>query len=117
MGMNQYYVINTQYIKQHLSKMNKEDIERTLCSLDLLLENIENNLLDIFKDTDKFMVEIDHSKKEISLLWDPLPSHDWKVIFDKEKNNESIYNTFMDAIDFVKHTKWGDDLIKEIQST
>jgi hypothetical protein len=29
-----------------------------------------------------------------------LPDEDWKVVFDKEKNSESIYNTFMFAIEY-----------------
>ena len=63
------------------------------------------------------MIEVDHIKKEVTLLGDELPVDNWKIIFDKEKNNQSIYNTFMDAINFSKRAKWGDNLIKEIKSS
>jgi hypothetical protein len=63
-----------------------------------LLENIQNNIFDIIQN-DKIMIEIDHQKKEVTLLGEELPIQNWKIIFDKEKNAESIYNTFIFAIE------------------
>lgn len=114
--MSEYLIINIQNIKQHLSELDKEDSERTLSGLDLLIDNIEYNLLNILQDDDKLMIEINHDKKEITLLWEILPSDHWKILFDKEKNNESIYNTLMDAINYINQTEWWEELIKEIQS-
>lgn len=111
--MNQYYLINTTQIKQYLSKLDQLDVERTLCWLDLLVENVQNNLFAVIQN-DTIMVEVDSDKKEVTLLGDILPTENWKIIFDKEKNNQSIYNTFMFAIDYAKQVAWWDNMIKKI---
>lgn len=115
--MTQYYLINTQNIKQHLLEMDKEDTERTLCGLDFLLNNINDNLLDVLQGASTLMIEVNHNKKEVTLLGNTLPSEHWKIIFDQERNNETIYSTFIDAINVAKQTEWWDNLIKEIKST
>lgn len=112
---NEYYLINTSKIKSYLSELNKLDSDRVLCWLDLLLENIQNNLFNIIQN-DKIMVEIDHQKKEVTLLWEELPIENRKIIFDTEKNSESIYNTFTFAIDYAVQEERGENMIKEIQS-
>jgi len=111
--MHQYYLINTTQIKNYLSELDKLDSERVLCWLDLLVENVQNNLFDVMHNN-TIMVEVDSDKKEVTLLGDILPTENWKIIFDKEKNNESIYNTFMFAVDYAKQVEWWDNLIKEI---
>jgi len=111
--MNQYYLIDTIQIKQYLSKSNKLDPERPLCWLDLLIENIQNNLLGL--KNNKLMIEIDNQKKLVTLLWEKLPTENWKIIFDKEKTNESIYNTFIFALDYVNQKKWWGNMIKKIE--
>lgn len=63
------------------------------------------------------MIEINHEKKEVTLLWDDLPDEDWKVVFDKEKNSESIYNTFMFAIEYAVKVEWWETMIKRINSS
>ena len=113
--MNQYYLINTTQIKYYLSELDKLDSQRVLCWLDLLIENIQNNLLDVIQD-DEIMVELDHQKKEVTLLWEKLPTENWEIIFDKEKNSESIYNTFVFAMEYVVQVEWWEDMIKEIKS-
>ena len=113
--MSQYYLINTSQIKKYLSELDKLDSERVLCWLDLLLENIQNNLMDIIQN-DKIMIEIDHQKKEVTLLGEELPIENRKIIFDTEKNSESIYNTFTFAIDYAVQEERGENMIKEIQS-
>lgn len=114
--MNQYYIINIQKINQYLSEMDKNDPERTFSWLDILSNNIQSNLSEILAGENILMIDINHTKKQVDLLGDPLPSVNWKVVFDKEKNNETIYNTFMDAIDFAKQTEGGGSLIKEVIS-
>jgi hypothetical protein len=109
-----YYLINTDQIKNHLTQLNQVDPERTLCWLDLLLENTQNNLSDILRNGE-YMIEIDHENKEVTLLWDDLPDEDWKIVFDKEKNKESIYNTFMFAIDHAAQVEWWEDMIRKIR--
>lgn len=111
--MSQYYLINTLQIKNHISELDKLNSGRVLCWLDLLFENIQKNLLDTIKN-DRFMVEVDHQKKEVTLLWDPLPSKHRKVIFDRDKTNESIYNTFMFAIEYSNRIEWWQEIIKEM---
>lgn len=114
--MGKYYVIDHKNIQGHLSEKNKKEPDRTKGSLDLLLKNIDNNLLDVLTD-DKIMIEVDDEKKEINLLGDNLPSEKWKVLFDKNVNIESIYNSVVRAIDVVKKIEWWEDLIKEIKIT
>ncbi|MEI8092119.1 MAG: hypothetical protein WCG98_08230 [bacterium] len=102
--MSQYYLINTKNIKTYLYELDQKSPERTLCGLDLLIENIEKNLLHALQNADKLMIEIDHDKKEVTLVGDPLPSASWRIIFAQEKNNESIYRTFLDAINYARQT-------------
>ena len=97
--MNPYYLIDTKQIEKYLSLLNEENPQRTLCGLDLLKENIENNLADVLNDG-KLMVELDNQKKEVTLMGDEMRVKKWRMIFDKEKNNESIYNTFLFAVDY-----------------
>ena len=111
-----YYVINVKHIEDYIAELHQLNPQRTLCGLDLLKENIENNLAYVL-DEGKFMIEIDHQKKEVTLLGDHLPIKNRKIVFDKEKTNESIYNTFMFAIDYAKRIKGGEEMIKEIKST
>lgn len=113
--MSQYYLINVANIKNYLSELDKLDAERTFCWLDLLMENIQTNLLNVIQN-DKIMIEMDHQKKEVTLLWEELPTKNRKIIFDAEKNSESIYNTFIFAIDHTIKIHWWDDMIKEIQA-
>lgn len=113
--MTNYYLINVKEIKEYIWKLDKLDPERVLCWLDLLNENIQKNLLQVIKH-DKIMVELDHQKKEVSLLWDTLPTSNWEIVFDKEKNSKSIYNTFMFAFDYVDQIEWWDSMIKKIKS-
>lgn len=106
--------MNTSQIKNYLSKLDKLDSDRVLCWLDLLIENIQNNLFDILHEG-KLMVEIDSSTKEVTILGDEMNVKNRKIVFDKEKNKESIYNTFTFAIDYARQVEWWEDLIKEIQ--
>lgn len=111
--MSQYYLISPSQIQYYVSELDKLYPDRVLCWLDLLLENIQNNLLDIIQN-DKIMIEIDHQKKEVTLLWEKLPTENRKIIFDAEKNSESIYNTFTFAIDYVVQVNWWEAMIKQI---
>lgn len=113
--MNQYYIINTTQIKDYLSELDQLDSTRTLCGLDLLIENIQNNLLEVIQNN-KIMIELDHQKKETTLLGEKLPTENWKIVFDKEKNKESIYNTLIFAIDYANQIDWWENMIKEIKS-
>lgn len=108
-----YYLIKTSHIKNYLTQLDQVDPERTLCWLDLLLENTQNNLSDVLSNGE-YMIEIDDEKKEVTLLWDQLPDEDWKVIFDKEKSNQAIYNTFVFAIQYVEQVEWWEQMIKKI---
>lgn len=112
--MNQYYLIDTKNIESYLSLLHQANPQRTLCGLDLLKENIENNLFDILHEG-KLMVEIDSNTKEVTILGDEMNVKNWKIVFDKEKNKESIYNTFMFGIDYARQIEGGENLIKEIQ--
>lgn len=113
--MQQYYLINTLKIKQYLSELDELDSERMLCWLDLLIENIQKNLLNMVQNN-KLIIEINHQEKEVTLLWEKLPTENWKIIFDKEKTNESIYKTFMMVLDYVYQVEWWEELIREVKS-
>jgi hypothetical protein len=102
--MPQYYLIDAKNIEKYLSLLHQENSQRTLCGLDLLKENIQNNLVDILHEG-KLMVEINSSTKEVTILGDEMNVKNWKIIFDKEKNKESIYNTFMFAIDYARQVE------------
>jgi hypothetical protein len=91
--MSQYYLINVANIKNYLPELDKLDAERTFCWLDLLMENVQNNLLAIIQN-DKNN-DWNGSSKKITMLWEELPTKNKKIIFDVEKNNESIYNTLI----------------------
>lgn len=113
--MYRYYLIDTKKIENHIAILDQENPQRTLCGLDLLKENIDNNLIDALNDG-KMMVELDNEKKEVSLLGDEMNVQKWKIVFDKEKNNESIYNTLMFAIDYARQIDKWEEMIKEIRS-
>ncbi len=114
--MNPYYLIDTKQIGNYLSLLNQQNPQRTLCGLDLLKENIENNLADVLNDDGKLMVELNNQKKEVTIMGDEMNVKKRRIVFDKEKNNESIYNTFMFAIDYARQVEWWEGMIREINS-
>ncbi len=111
----QYYLIDVNKIKDVLEKETQLDSNRMKWSLDLLVFNIEHNLFSILNNS-KLLIELDHDAKKASLMWEDFDSSKWKVIYDKEVNNETIYNSIVDAIRESNQTNWWDDMIKEIQA-
>ena len=114
--MNRYYLIDTQSIKSYLAKVTEQDPERTIGSLDFLIQNIDKNLLDVLTGN-KLMIEIDDTKKEVTLLGDTMPIKKRDILFDKEVNKETIYNSIVRACDITKKMEWWEEMIREIKST
>lgn len=116
MNNSQYYVIDLSIIKDTLEKEDKLDSDRMRWSLDLLVLNIEENIFSIFNNN-KLVIELDHNTKKVSLMWENFDSSKWKVIYDKEVNDETIYNSFVDAIREANQTIWWESMIREMKYT
>lgn len=113
--MNKYYLIDLKATKEYLSEKTKQDPERTIWSLDFLIKNIDNNLLNALSDN-KLMIELDNQKKEVTLLGDEMPADVWEVLFDKKVTPETIYNSIVRACEVAQKIDWWEKLIKEIKS-
>lgn len=115
MNNSQYYVIDLSLIKNTLEKETQLDPNRMRWSLDLLVLNIEDNLFSVLNNN-KLVIELDHDAKKVSLMWENFDSSKWKVIYDKEVDDETIYNSVIDAIRESNQTEWWENMIKKITS-
>lgn len=101
-------------LKDYLNTLDKKDQERTKGYLDLLSSNIENNLLGVLNNNSQIVIELDHVKKEVSLLWDKIPVKKWSFLTSTESSQQDLYNNFIEILEIIKKDSIENKVIQEI---
>ena len=69
----QYVVVHRNNLVEQLGKLSSSNPNRLHGNLDLLKKNLSKNMHDILQwNGDKWIFEVNHFKREITVLWDPL---------------------------------------------
>lgn len=109
------YTINNTALQKVIKEENNSDPERTWWDLDMLQENIANNLWEILDGRDTAIIELDHDKKEVTLLWEPLEWFYDSIWMRNEGEKERVYNHFLNAIRHAKIIWRYDEIFKNLK--
>lgn len=102
MAATEYYLINTKEIVSYISWLDEINPSRTKSYIDLFLWNIQENLFRILWNSNQFMIEIDHDKKEISLSGDEIPTQPRHYFCENLDNKEALYQNFLLSVETMK---------------
>lgn len=112
----QYYLIDVPHITSYLDLLDQENPERTHGHMDIFLQNLQKNIGGILQESDnKVLLEVNHDKLQVSLLWEELPISSRQSLWESyPPTKESVYEFFLNTQEQEKRLGHEWVLIKEI---